>query len=214
MMADLFKAQEGPLSLAPGAVLMKGYAENDRALLDAVSLVAAQSPFRHMTTMRGFKMSVAMTCCGELGWVSDRKGYRYDPIDPETAQPWPRMPEVFLRLAQDAAREAGYPDFSPDAMLINRYVAGAKLSLHQDKDEGDLAAPIVSVSLGLPATFIFGGLEREDAKKKMTLGHGDVVVWGGPSRLAYHGILPLKDGGHPLTGKARINLTFRKVRYG
>jgi alkylated DNA repair protein (DNA oxidative demethylase) len=157
-------------------------------------------------------MSVAMTNCGELGWVSDRRGYRYDPIDPESGARWPALPDAFRSLARDAAARAGYADFAPDACLVNRYEPGARLSLHQDRDEKDLRAPIVSVSLGLPAVFLWGGDARGDKARRIPLAHGDVVVWGGPSRLRFHGVLPLKDGEHPFAGGLRINLTFRKVR--
>jgi alkylated DNA repair protein (DNA oxidative demethylase) len=157
-------------------------------------------------------MSVAMTNCGELGWVSDRTGYRYDPIDPQTRQPWPAMPEVFRTLARDAAATVGFAGFRPDACLINRYEPGTKLSLHRDYDERDASAPIVSVSLGVPATFQWGGLRRNDRTRRVPLEHGDVVVWGGPSRFVYHGIAPLKEGHHSLTGTQRINVTFRRAR--
>ena len=212
MTFSLFKYPESLVQIAPGAFLLKRFVKNNHELLESIQRVTSRSPFRHMITSRGFRMSVAMTSFGERGWISDRKGYRYDPIDPQTGQPWPEMPVTFLRLAKMAASEAGYPGFLPDAGLINRYNIGAKLSLHQDKDETALNAPVVSVSLGLPATFIFGGLERNDPKQKLKLEHGDVVVWGGPSRLAYHGILPLKPGLDPLLGDMRINLTFRKTR--
>ena len=210
---DLFTNENRITPLAPGAVLLGGFAgDDDKALLDAVAEVAAASPFRHLVTPGGHTMSVAMTNCGALGWVSDRRGYRYDAIDPLSQKPWPGMPGIFARLATMAASAAGFENFKPDACLINRYVPGAKLSLHQDKDEDDQAAPIVSVSLGLPATFQFGGLERSAPVQKYLLQHGDVAVWGGPSRFFYHGILPLKQGEHPLTGAARINITFRKVK--
>jgi alkylated DNA repair protein (DNA oxidative demethylase) len=156
-------------------------------------------------------MSLAMTNCGRLGWISDRRGYRYGELDPETGRPWPPMPAVFERLAQAAAAEAGYEGFVPDACLVNRYEPGTRLSLHQDKDERDYGAPIVSVSLGMPATFLFGGLARGDKAARVPLGHGDVVVWGGPDRLRYHGVLPLEDRPHALLGSRRINLTFRKA---
>ena len=156
-------------------------------------------------------MSVAMTNCGRVGWVSDRTGYRYDPVDPDTKLPWPAMPPPFIDLAVRAASEAGFANYDPDACLINRYAAGAKLSLHQDRDEKDPWAPIVSVSLGLPATFLWGGKRRADPVRRMRLESGDVVVWGGPARFVYHGVAPLKDGEHPLTGAVRLNLTFRKV---
>jgi alkylated DNA repair protein (DNA oxidative demethylase) len=181
------------------------------ALLAGLGDVLASSPFRHMVTPGGFCMSVAMTNCGSWGWVSDRTGYRYADIDPETGRPWPSMPEAFRQLATEAATQAGFPGFAPDACLINRYVAGAKLSLHQDQDERELGAPIVSASLGIPAVFLFGGLRRADRPQRIPLGHGDVVVWGGPARLRYHGVLPLADAEHPLLGRERINLSFRNA---
>jgi len=156
-------------------------------------------------------MSVAMTNCGRVGWVSDRSGYRYDPNDPDTGAPWPAMPAVFLDLARGAAAEGGFAGYNPDACLINRYAAGAKLGLHQDRDEEDPWSPIVSVSLGLPAVFLWGGKRRAEPVRRLRLESGDVVVWGGPARFVYHGVAPLKDGDHPLTGAARLNLTFRKV---
>ncbi|SMF01232.1 DNA oxidative demethylase AlkB [Pseudogulbenkiania subflava] len=199
--------------LAPGAVVLRGFAlPHVDALLAALGDVTAVAPFRQMITPGGYRMSVTMSGCGRYGWVSDHSGYRYDPLDPTSSQPWPAMPESFHLLARDAAAEAGFPGYEPDACLINRYVPGARLSLHQDKDERDQVAPIVSVSLGLPAMFLFGGLHRNDPTVRIPLAHGDVVVWGGPSRLRYHGVLPLKEGCHPLLGAERINLTFRKVR--
>lgn len=198
--------------LAPGATVLHGFVgADDGPLLSALDTIVARAPFRHMTTPGGFRMSVAMTNCGALGWVTDRRGYRYEPVDPESGLPWPEMPPVFRDLARRAATQGGFPDFDPDACLINRYEVGAKMSLHQDKDERDLEAPIVSVSLGLPAVFQFGGLARSDPKRRVPLNHGDVVVWGGPSRLTYHGILTLKPGEHPRLGAYRMNLTFRKA---
>jgi alkylated DNA repair protein (DNA oxidative demethylase) len=196
--------------MAEGAMLLRGAAlpfETD--ILTAIQAITARSPFRHMVTPGGFAMSVAMTNCGAAGWVTDRSGYRYDALDPESGQPWPPMPASFLDLAVAAATEAGYPDFVPDACLINRYEPGARLSLHQDKNERDFANPIVSVSLGLPVTFQFGGLKRNDPVRKFALRHGDVAVWGGPSRLCYHGVPELKDGEHGPVGRMRLNLTFR-----
>ncbi|CAN7466975.1 DNA oxidative demethylase AlkB [Pseudomonas sp. GL-B-26] len=178
-------------------------------LLPALDAVLAAAPFRQMITPGGFTMSVALSSCGVLGWTTDRSGYRYTRHDPQTGQPWPKMPEVFFELAQAAAREAGFADFVPDSCLINRYVPGAKMSLHQDKDEVSYAAPIVSVSLGLPAMFLFGGFERSDKSQRVPLLHGDIVVWGGVDRLRYHGVLPIKDGQHPRLGEQRINFTFR-----
>lgn len=198
--------------LAPGAVLLRRFARSEESTLDnALSEVVAQAPFRHMVTPGGHRMSVAMSNCGALGWHSDRRGYRYTAIDPESGTPWPSMPEAFFRLAQAAAEEAGFTGFLPDACLINRYAPGTKLTLHQDKNERDFGEPIVSVSLGLPAIFQFGGLKRAEKCLRYHLHHGDVLVWGGPSRLRYHGVMPLKGGNHPLTGEFRINLTFRKA---
>lgn len=208
MTAALPKRQE----LAAGAILLRGCAlPQEVVVLAALQEIVAAAPFRRMNTPGGFQMSVAMTNCGDAGWVTDRSGYRYAANDPDSGKPWPAMPAVFRDLAVSAAREGGYPDFVPDACLINRYEPGARMSLHQDKDERDFTNPIVSVSLGLPATFQFGGARRTDPVEKIVLHHGDVVVWGGPSRLYYHGILTLKDGEHPQTGRARFNLTFRKA---
>jgi DNA oxidative demethylase len=199
--------------LAPGATILRGFAiAHETDVIAALNGVAAESPFRHMVTPGGHRMSVAMTNCGALGWVTDRKGYRYEARDPETQTKWPSMPEVFLRLGVNAAAEAGFPSFVSDACLINRYEVGAKMSLHQDQDEHDFNQPIVSVSLGLPATFLFGGAKRNDKTLRVAVTHGDVVVWGGPARLNYHGVLPLKEGVHPLLGSYRFNLTFRKAR--
>jgi len=209
--ADLFAAPARE-DLAVGAVLLRGRAlAAGPALLAAVAAVEAAAPFRHMVTPGGFAMSVGMTNCGAAGWVTDRGGYRYDACDPASGRPWPAMPEAFARLAEAAAEEAGYPGFRPDACLLNRYLPGARLSLHQDRNERDFAQPIVSVSLGLPATFQFGGPRRADPVRRIGLLHGDVVVWGGPARLHHHGVLALKDGLHPALGRQRLNLTFRKA---
>jgi DNA oxidative demethylase len=214
-MASLFDSNSLPLSREPleeGAVLLRGFATTDAPMLvEEVERIAQAAEFRHLVTPGGYTMSVAMTNCGRVGWVSDRTGYRYDPVDPTTGTPWPAMPKVFLDVAVRAAAEAGFANYDPDACLINRYVAGAKLSLHQDRDEKDAWAPIVSVSLGLPAVFLWGGKRRSDRVRRLRLESGDIVVWGGPARFIYHGVAPLADGQHPLTGAARINLTFRKV---
>jgi len=211
----LFDGASLPPSREPledGAVLLRGFATSEAPILiETVTRIAQEAAFRHLITPGGFTMSVAMTNCGRVGWVSDRTGYRYDPLDPDTKLPWPPMPPAFLDLAVRAAADAGFAGYDPDACLINRYVAGAKLSLHQDRDEKDAWAPIVSVSLGLPAVFLWGGKRRSDPVRRLRLESGDVVVWGGPARFVYHGVAPLKDGEHPLTGAARINLTFRKV---
>ena len=205
-------AEAPPLRLGPGAVVLRGFARSvDGALLRDVRATVIEAPFRHMVTPGGFRMSVAMTNCGALGWVSDATGYRYDPIDPLTHRHWPRMPASFLTLARSAAGAAGFEDFLPDACLSNRYDPGARLTLHQDRNEHDFDAPIVSVSLGIPAIFLFGGSKRADRARRVLLRHGDVVVWGGPDRLRYHGVLPVKAGDHPRLGNCRINLTFRRA---
>jgi alkylated DNA repair protein (DNA oxidative demethylase) len=213
---DLLSLRGGaPLSaeeLAPGAMLLRGFAETDAAaLVSAVAAVAASAPFRHMVTPGGYRMSVAMTNCGAAGWVTDRRGYRYSAIDPATDRPWPAMPPELRDLARRAAAAAGFDGFAPDSCLVNRYVPGTQLSLHQDRNERDYAAPIVSVSLGLPAVFLFGSLKRSDRPRRVPLASGDVVVWGGPSRLVFHGVAPLAEGVCPLTGGCRINLTLRRA---
>lgn len=216
-MTDLFAAihdaQPRREDLGAGAVLLRGCVGHDeQALLADLRVIVKAAPFRHLITPGGHTMSVAMTNCGRVGWVSDSRGYRYDAIDPDSGVAWPAMPASLRSLAARAAAQCGFDGFAPDACLINRYKPGARLTLHQDKDELDLGAPIVSVSLGLPAVFQFGGLSRSDPVRRHRLTHGDVVVWGGPSRLAYHGVAPLADGEHPIMGGQRINLTFRKTR--
>ncbi len=213
---DLFESGEefepGTESLGPGAAILRGFARSrETALLAGLQQVVIRAPFRTVVTPGGLRMSVAMTNCGPLGWLSDRKGYRYAELDPASGLEWPPMPAAFVHLAHDAAALAGFERFAPDACLVNRYAPGARLSLHQDRDERDFDAPIVSVSLGLPAVFLFGGTKRSERPARAPLRHGDVVVWGGPARLRYHGIMPLAQGHHALTGKCRINLTFRKA---
>ena len=194
------------------AILLPGAASQEApVLLAALQQVVAMAPWRHMLTPGGARMSVAMSNCGQVGWISDRRGYRYERVDPESGQPWPPMPAALRELAVRSAATAGFSGFEPDACLVNRYAPGARLSLHQDRNERDLRAPVVSVSLGLPALFLFGGLRRADAAQRIALAHGDVVVWGGRQRLAFHGIAPLADGEHALTGRCRINLTFRRA---
>ena len=204
------------LHIADGAVLLRGFALHNEQILADLNLVLSQSTLRHMVTPGGFTMSVAMTNCGDLGWVTDKKGYRYVALNPSTGAPWQAMPMSFLQLAKNAAAEAGYANFVPDACLINQYEIGARMSLHQDKDEQDFSQPIVSVSLGCAARFLFGGLKRSDKPSKILLQHGDVVVWGGKSRLNYHGIMPLQatniqTNSHEAFGACRFNLTFRKA---
>ncbi|PCC97417.1 DNA oxidative demethylase AlkB [Halopseudomonas pelagia] len=212
---DLFadSTPAAPEQIAEGAWLLRGFVLSDAdRLLDAISQVASQAPFRHQITPGGYSMSAAMSSCGEWGWVTDRQGYRYSTKDPLTDQPWPAMPDLLRQVAIDAAAASGYEGFNPDACLINRYETGAKMGLHQDKDEADFSAPIVSISLGAPITFMFGGLARTDKTSRWKLEHGDVVVWGGKSRLFFHGVAPLgKRSEHPQTGPMRYNLTFRKV---
>lgn len=214
-MTSLFDSDALPHSVEPleeGAVLLRGFASTEApALVEQVALLAQTSPFRHMITPGGYTMSVAMTNCGRTGWVSGRDGYRYDSVDSVTGAAWPALPKSFLDLAARAAGEAGFAGYDPDACLINRYVAGAKLSLHRDRDEEDAWAPIVSVSLGLPAVFLWGGKRRSDPLRRLRLESGDIAVWGGPARFIYHGVAPIQAGQHPLTGATRINLTFRKV---
>jgi alkylated DNA repair protein (DNA oxidative demethylase) len=208
--SDLFAAVAPNVALASGAWWLRGFAVPEaRELGEAIAAVAAEAPFRHMTTPGGFRMSVAMTNCGALGWVSSEYGYRYSAEDPLTKRRWPGMPAVLADLARRAAVAAGFAGFEPDACLVNRYEPGARLTLHQDKNERDFAQPIVSVSLGVPATFLFGGLRRNERPSRLKLEHGDVVVWGGPSRLRYHGVAPLKRARHPFADQTRINLTVR-----
>ncbi|MGF1547451.1 MAG: DNA oxidative demethylase AlkB [Thiotrichales bacterium] len=214
MNLDLFNTPPEPWTepLSPGAMVLRQYAAaHTDSLLAGIHAIAAQAPFRCMQTPGGYTLSVAMTNGGTAGWITDRKGYRYSTTDPLSGQTWPALPAAFRSLAQAAARAAGFPAFQPDACLINRYQVGAKMALHQDRDERDLTAPIVSVSLGVPATFLWGGLQRSDKAVKVPLLHGDVVVWGGTARLVFHGIAPLKAAHHPLLGEARINLTFRQA---
>lgn len=210
-MLDLFD-DSTERRLAQGAILLRGYAlPHEAALIEAVEAATNEAPFRNMVTPGGFTMSVAMSNCGAAGWVTDRSGYRYTADDPESGKPWPALPAIFADLARSAAAKAGYADFIPDACLINRYDPGAKMSLHQDRNEADFNQPIVSVSLGLPALFLFGGPKRNDRAQRIPLEHGDVVVWGGKSRLFFHGVNTLADGVHPLLGRRRINLTFRRA---
>jgi DNA oxidative demethylase len=203
---------DGRTVLDPGAVLLHGFAADEAgSLVAAIARIAEAAPFRHMETPGGYRMSVAMTNCGGAGWVTDRRGYRYAAEDPATGSPWPAMPHIFCDLAARAADAAGFPGFVPDACLVNRYAPGKRLTLHQDRNERDFSAPIVSVSLGLPATFLWGGTERRHRARRLRLENGDVAVWGGPARLVFHGIAELPDGQHPLAGHHRFNLTLRKA---
>jgi alkylated DNA repair protein (DNA oxidative demethylase) len=202
---------EGAVPLGDGITLLRGFADT-KVLMPLIERVATRSPFRHLVTPGGQTMSVAMTNCGPVGWVSDRSGYRYSSRDPLTERDWPALPAEFEKLALDAARAGGFPEFVPDACLINRYAAGSRLTAHRDADEQNFAQPIVSVSIGLPASFAFYGLTRGGKGRGVPLTDGDVLVWGGPSRLVYHAVRPLKSGQHPLTGAYRYNLTFRHAR--
>jgi len=209
---DLPYSPEDTEALAEGAVLLRGYvADKADVLWKVLADILSVAPFRHMVTPGGFRMSVALTNCGDAGWLSDRTGYRYGPVDPLTGLHWPEIPASFRTVAIGAAKAAGYVNFEPDACLVNRYEPGARLTLHQDKDERDFTQPIVSVSLGLPATFLFGTSIRKDRPRRIRLESGDIAVWGGPSRLAYHGVAALADGEDPVTGRCRINLTFRRA---
>lgn len=210
--AELFDIDVGVQTLAPGALLLRGFAlAHEDAVVAALSQVVARAPLRQMITPGGFRMSVAMTNCGAIGWVSDASGYRYDPRDPDSGRSWPAMPAAFAELATSAAASAGFDGFMPDACLVNRYDPGARLTLHQDRNERDFGAPIVSVSLALSAIFLFGGIRRAERPLRVPLRHGDVVVWGGPARLRYHGVAAVRPGHHPRIGAHRINLTFRKA---
>ncbi len=200
------------VALGARASLLRGFArECAPQLVAAINSIAVISPFRHMVTPGGWTMSVAMTNCGAAGWITDRTGYRYDPIDPATGRRWPALPEIFVNLAAEAADTAGFRGFRPDACLVNHYAPGARLSLHQDRNERDFDQPIVSVSLGLPAIFLWGGKTRADKVQRVPLIHGDVVVWGGPDRLRFHGVHCLAEGKHKLTGACRFSLTFRRA---
>lgn len=199
-------------AIGPGAMLLRGLGRAaDADMLQAVESIIAQTPLRHPQTPGGYTMSIQTTRCGSVGWLSEPGGYCYSNINPHTGQPWPPIPPCLMGFAVDAATQAGYPDFVPDSCMINQYLPGNKLGLHQDRDERDLRAPVVSLSLGLPAIFLFGGLQRTGKTQRYRLAHGDVAVWGGPSRLAFHGILPLADGDHALVGNRRLNVTFRRV---
>lgn len=199
--------------LVPDTLLLRGFLlAHEEALLDALRQVITEAPFRSMTTRGGLPMSAVTTGCGDYGWTSGAGGYGYAALDPLRGQPWPAMPVLFRTLAEAAAAEAGFADFSPDACLINRYRPGAKMGLHQDKDEQDMTQPIVSFSFGLPARFQFGGSSRSGGARQIPLLHGDAFVWGGTARLNFHGVLPVAEGHHPRMGPQRISLTFRRAK--
>lgn len=191
--------------------ILRRFMNDEKIILSELRKIISQAPFRHMYTPSGYKMSVAMTNCGSVGWIADQKGYRYSAVDPNSGKPWPNMPDVFFNLAVNAAIQTGFTNFKPDVCLINRYEPGAKMSLHQDKDEKDFTAPIVSLSLGIPAVFLWGGMDRKVKPRRILLTHGDILVWGGLARLRYHGVMPIKENTYPLLGKYRFNLTFRKA---
>ncbi len=207
---ELFGDVQEAVPLGPGIVLLASYADSSQIWPEAQALLA-QSSLRHLITPGGQRMSVAMSNCGALGWVSDKNSYRYAACDPLSGEPWPAMPKQWFDLAREAARRAGFDGFAPDACLINCYEPGARMGLHQDRDESDFTQPIVSVSLGLPAKFLIGGNKRSDQVRSITLSDGDALVFGGPARLMFHGVRPLADGDHPILGARRLNLTFRKA---
>jgi len=192
----------------PGATLMRGLAQaQDGEFLEAMQGVLSAAPLHHATTPTGLPMGVMVSDCG----TPEAFRRRWDPANPAVRQMWPPMPRALLDFSLRCAVRAGFPLFRPDTCHVNRYQAGTKLGLHQDRHECDMSQPIVSVSFGLECVFLLGGLERTDSPKRILLEHGDVIVWGGPSRMRFHGVQPLKPGHHPLTGPYRYNLTFRKV---
>jgi alkylated DNA repair protein (DNA oxidative demethylase) len=214
-MLDWGERSTGRLALDDGVVCLFGFAVDVAdELIEAIAEIAASAPFRQMQTPGGKRMSASMTNCGQSGWVTDRRGYRYVSTDPDTGRRWPEMPGAFHEVATRAAAAGGYPSFQPDVALINRYEIGARMSLHQDRDEQDFTQPIVSVSLGLPAIFLWGGSMRSAKPRRVELRHGDVVVWGGAWRLHFHGIHPIAADEHPVTGQLRYNLTFRRAGPG
>lgn len=211
MIEDLFSDNE-PIPIAESAWLLRGYVrESAEQVVEAMRSVIRQAPLRSMQVPGGHRMSVLTTSCGDWGWVSDLEGYRYAAQDPSTGKEWPRMPDLLKRLAVDGAVRAGFEGFDPDACLINCYRPGAKMGLHQDRNERDRTEPILSISLGLSATFMFGGLKRGDPVRRFPLEHGDMLAWGGASRMVYHGVMPVKAGEHPMLGGWRVNLTFRRA---
>jgi alkylated DNA repair protein (DNA oxidative demethylase) len=211
-MDDLFARSDLPREerIVEGMVLLRG-AATDPALPEELATIIAAAPWRNMVTPGGQTMSVAMTNCGDAGWITDRKGYRYSRVDPLTGQAWPALPPRFATLAASSADRAGFPAFRPDACLINRYDPGARLTAHQDSNERDRTQPIVSVSLGLPAVFQVYGTVRGGTPLRVELHHGDVLVFGGDARMRFHSVQPLKAGVHPTLGPVRVNLTFRKA---
>ncbi len=220
MTQDLFQTANNGESwqenIRDDVVVLRQYANKQAAeILKEVELITAVAPFRKMKTPSGLSMSAELTSCGKYGWISDQQGYRYSKSDPLNNNAWPKLPELFFKFGREAAKKAGFSDFKPDVCMINRYAPASKMSLHQDRNERDFSekAPIVSLSLGVPANFYFGGLERSDPTIKIPLIHGDVVVWGGKSRLCFHGVGVIKDDYHPMLGNFRINLTFRKVDF-
>lgn len=206
-MEDLFSKR---IDIVPGMVLLRGFA-NSPILIESLSQVLAHSPLRQMETSRGFKMSVHTSNCGEAGWISDRRGYRYVKQDPLNGKPWPDLPIAFKSVAQDAAIEAGFSAYEPDVCLINRYRPGNQMGAHQDKDEQDFTQPIVSVSLGIDARFFVIGPEKRGSSTAVDLTDGDVLVFGGPARKFFHGVRKLRESIHPALGAVRWNLTFRKA---
>lgn len=200
------------LTIAQDVSLLRGFAAPTGPLVLAIESIAGRAPFRHLETRSGGRMSVAMTNCGPWGWHSDARGYRYVEHDPLTGERWPPMPAPFAQLAAEAAALGGFPGFEPDACLVNRYVPGAQMGAHRDWDELDKRHPIVSVSIGLPALFLWYGAKRQGKPIVTPVEDGDVVVWGGSARAGYHGVRKLPPGAHPAAGALRYNLTFRRAK--
>jgi len=198
--------------IAPQVILLRGFATPTASLITAIEAISSVAPFRHLTTRGGGSMSVAMTNAGAWGWHSDLKGYRYVEVDPVSGRKWPTMPAQFAQLAREAASTAGFEAFAPDACLVNRYQPGAQMGSHRDFDEADFSHPIVSVSIGVPATFVWYGTERSGRGRPVTVEDGDVLVWGGVARAGYHGVRKLAPAEHPATGGLRYNLTFRRAK--
>ncbi|THJ30850.1 DNA oxidative demethylase AlkB [Lampropedia aestuarii] len=212
---DLFadSPEEQRVALGPQAVVLRQKASPLAAELVArIEDVLQHSPLYQMATPGGKPLSVRTTSCGTHGWSSDPTGYSYVRHHPLTDQAWPEIPAAWSALATEAAQEAGFAQFAPDTCLINQYGLDSKMALHQDRSEQDLRQPVVSISLGMSALFLWGGMQRSDKPAHVLLHHGDMVVWGGVDRLRFHGIKHLTGAPHPQLGAMRYNLTLRRAR--